>query len=84
MMALAVLHLLTGAPVSDRMKLAMGGLEYLDLIGGRHNYIYEFLFCLWLIKDNSLNAGLGFVFSINTEGKDVGSSNSKSASIYLR
>jgi hypothetical protein len=89
--------------ISDRMKLAMGGLEYLDLIGGRspavftyadaeasyqplqilavwHNHIYEFLFCLWLIKDNSLNAGLGFVFSINNEGKDVGSSNSRSAS----
>lgn len=88
--------------ISDRMKLAMGGLEYLDLIGGRspavftyataevsyqplqilavwHNRIYEFLFCLWLIRDNSLNASLGFVFSVNTEGKDVGSSNSRSA-----
>lgn len=88
--------------ISERFKLAMGGLEYLDLAEGRwpavvtnanenealeplqilsiwHNYIGEFLFCLWLIKDNSLNIGLGFVNSIDSEGNDIVSSNSKSA-----
>lgn len=88
--------------ITERMKLAMGGLEYFELISGRqpavftrarskksyqplqilsiwHNYIHEFLFCLWLIKDNSVNADLGFIFSVDEDGKEVGSSNKRSS-----
>lgn len=73
--------------ITERMKLAMGGLEYFELISGRqpavftrarskksyqplqvlsiwHNYIHEFLFCLWLIKDNSVSADLGSYFPL--------------------
>lgn len=88
--------------ITEPMKLAMGGLEYLDLISGKHtavftrahpeesyhplqilsvwhNYIHEFLFCLWLIKDNSVNTDLGFIFSVNADGREIGSSNLRSS-----
>lgn len=90
--------------LSDRMKLAIGGLEYLDLIEEKniavfsrgiadnsleplqvlsiwHNYLLEFVFSLWLIRDNSINIGLGFLFSVDPGGKEIGSSNSR-ASLY--
>ncbi|HEX5701899.1 MAG TPA: hypothetical protein VFX97_01615 [Pyrinomonadaceae bacterium] len=89
--------------ISDRMKLAIGGLEYLDLIERQiavftrgiadesleplqilsiwHNSLLEFVFSLWLIKDNSINIGLGFLFSVDPSGKEIGSSNSR-ASLY--
>lgn len=90
--------------ISERMKFAIGGLEYLDLIEERHmavftrgtadecleplqilsiwhNYLLEFVFSLWLIKDNSVNIGLGFLFSVDPNGTEIGSSNSR-ASVY--
>jgi hypothetical protein len=55
--------------------------EPLRVLAVMHTYIHQFLHCLWLIKDNSVNADVGFVHSIDSQGKEVASSNSR-ASVY--
>ena len=55
--------------------------EPLRVLAVMHFYIHQFLHCLWLIKDNSVNADVGFVHSIDSQGKEFASSNSR-ASVY--
>ncbi len=55
--------------------------EPLRVLAVMHTYIHTFLHCLWLVKDNSVNADVGFVHSIDSQGKEVASSNSR-ASVY--
>jgi len=55
--------------------------EPLRVLAVWHYYIHQFLFCLCLIKDNSVNADVGFVHSLDSQGKEVASSNSR-ASVY--
>ncbi len=55
--------------------------EPLRVLSVWHYYIHQFLSCLWLIKDNSVNADVGLVHSLNSQGKEVASSNSR-ASVY--
>ena len=39
--------------------------------------LHLFFVCLWLIRDNSINIGIGFVSSVDTNGEPVFSSNYK-------
>lgn len=53
----------------------------LRVLAVMHTYIHQFLHCLWLIKDNSVNADVGFVHSIDSQNKEFASSKSR-ASVY--